>query len=853
MSLRFTAITRMIPTVCATIGNLWICTDGGGLNRFVPETQDFIHYTSEPGNPRSLLVPALLSLYEDRSGALWITTQSGISKWDRYAQKFEIVQYNPNNPHSISSNKIRGMIEDRQGNVWVATADNGFSRFDPATGQFTHYPPNPDAPNGLRHANVYALYEDREGILWLGSWGGGLSRFDPAAGRFTHYAHDPEDPRSVGHNIITSFAEDTGGALWMSTYNGLDRFDRTTETFTHYRFAEEQLNNSNDNRILTIHLDRSGMVWIGTLNSGLAQFDPATEKFIRHYRHDARDPHSLSHNSVPIIHEDAEGTLWIATVEGLNKLDRTTGTFRHYTEQDGLPNNYISNLLEDAQGHLWLGQERNLTRFDPHTESFRTYKAGAEGMTFFSPARLRRRNGELWFGGNAGFIRFFPERVTDNPSLPPVVLTDFRLFHEPVPIGGDSPLQQHINAAEEIRLRYDQSVFTLTFAALSYTAPEHNQYAYLMEGVDRDWVTVGSQHRFATYTKLPPGRYTFRVKASNNDGQWNHQGAAIAITVLPPWWQTWWFRILIAVLLVSAIAGGYTWRVQSLKARSRQLEQQVSERTRELRISKEKADIANHAKSRFLANMSHELRTPLNGILGYAQILKREPALTPRQQDGLNMIEHSGNHLVMLINDILDLAKVESGTIELYEIDFHLLPLLNSIKDLLRVRAERKGIIFETIFDDTLPTRVHGDERRLRQVLLNLLGNAVKFTESGGTVSFRVSEKSDLSNPSSIRFEITDTGAGISPEHLDTIFEPFRQSGNAAQQAKGTGLGLAISRNLVELMGGVIQVRSQPGSGSAFWFELSLSEVAGQAEPSPPAPTTDRGDQRHAAHDSGGG
>ncbi|MCP4342770.1 MAG: response regulator, partial [Desulfobulbaceae bacterium] len=365
------------------------------------------------------------------------------------------------------------------------------------------------------------------------------------------------------------------------------------------------------------------------------------------------------------------------------------------------------------------------------------------------------------------------------------------------------------------------------------------RYRYTMEGFEEDWTEVDSTRRFATYTNLVPGEYVFRVIGSNNDGLWNEEGAAIKITVTPPWWETTWFRGLILALVVGLVYGGFRWRVSAIESQKHQLEIQVTERTRELSVktkeltesntqlntAKETAETANQAKSIFLANMSHELRTPLNGVLGYVQILKRDLSTTPKQQHGLNVIEQSGHHLLALINDVLDLAKVEAGKIDLYQTDFHVPSLLIGVGEIIKIRAERKVISFHLESADDLPKRVFGDERRLRQVLLNVLGNAVKFTDKG-SVTLQVKSKKSIvksgEQQCKLHFSIQDTGMGISPEHLEIIFKSFEQVGDQKQQSKGTGLGLAVSRKLVELMGGQLCVSSQLDVGTQFWFELAL-------------------------------
>jgi signal transduction histidine kinase/ligand-binding sensor domain-containing protein len=566
-------------------GALWIGTNSGGLNRFDPETGQFIRYQHDPADPHSLSNDNVWTIYEDRAGLLWIGTWGGgLNKYDRKTERFRLYQHDPGDSYSLSDNIVFSIYEDRAGLLWVGSSSGGLNKFDRETGQFVYYQHDSANPHSLSHNNVLVVYEDRVGTLWAGTWGGGLNRFDPGTEQFIRYQHDPDNPHSLSDNAVTSVYEDRAGRLWVGTYGGgLNKFDRETEQFVHYQHDPDAPYSLSHNTILSIYEDLAGQIWVGTWGGGLNRFDPGTEQFIR-YQHDPSDPYSLSDDTVPSIYEDRAGTLWVGTYGGgLNKFDRGKETFTHYREKDGLPNDGIYGILEDEQGNLWLSTNKGLSKFNPGSENFKNYdvRDGLQGNEFNAGAYHKSKSGEMFFGGVNGFNTFYPEDIKDNPHIPPITLTDFQLFNKPVGIGGDSPLQKAIGETEALTLSYRDYVFSFGFAALDYTAPEKNQYAYMMEGFDKEWVYVDAARRFAPYANLPAGEYTFRVRGANNDGVWNENGAAIKITVTAPFWQTWWFMGLMAVLVVGAVIGAFQLRLRAVEAQRRRLsEVEEAERRR---------------------------------------------------------------------------------------------------------------------------------------------------------------------------------------------------------------------------------------------------------------------------------
>ncbi len=568
---------------------LWIGTEEG-LNYFSLEKETFVSYRPERGNGYSLTDFLVRSLWLDRAGGLWVGTFShGISKLDPWAAKFGLYFHNTDDPKSLGSNLVNGMAEDRSGHIWIGTADAGLDSFDPWTGHFQHYRHDPENPQSLGGPAAVVLLPEASGRLWVGTWGQGLDYLDPATGIFQHYRYDPADPHSLSQDMISALVADRAGNLWIGTWGGgLNYFDRAGGTFTRYQFDKNDPASLGDNRVSALYMDSKENLWVGVSGLGLEKFDPETGGFV-HYRHDPYNPASIAPASVFIIMEDSRHALWLGTSTDLERFDPVQEAFTHYTMKDGFPSDYFYGILEDNQGRLWLSSNGGLSCFDPRTGEVDNYDVGdgLQGKGFRQLAFLKARNGELYFGGSQGFNRFHPERIQNNPYAPPIVLTDFKVFNQSVAVGSDSPLQERVTFASQIQLKYDQSVFSLDFASLDYTEPEKNLYAYRLEGVDKDWVYVDSQRRFATYTNLAPGTYTFYVKGSNSDGVWNGTGTSLQVVILPPWWMEWWFQGILLLGLVGVMGGGIHWHFYGMRKWRERVDQEIARRTADVRASEQ--------------------------------------------------------------------------------------------------------------------------------------------------------------------------------------------------------------------------------------------------------------------------
>ncbi len=556
-------------------GALWVGTINGGLNRLDKKTGIFTHCRHECNDPESLSLDDISCLYKDHSDILWIGTYGkGVNKFDRQ-NNFKHYQEKSDNLHSLSSNFIYSIYEDLDGVLWIATGDRGLNKLDRKTGYITHYRHIPGKPNSLGTDRLRYIYEDGAGTLWIGSFEAGLEKFNRETETFTHYRRVPNDPSSLSHDSVYSIHEDSSGILWVGTFGGgLNKFNPATETFTRFQRIDNDPDSLNSNLIDVIYEAPSepGILLIGTRDRGINRFDTSRGTFT-HWTAAPDDPYSLSSDKIDCIYEDSAGTLWVATYGGgLNKAIYRQGErvrFVHYTEKHGLSNDSVYGILEDSSGNLWMSTNRGISKFDPIKETFKSYDArdGLQANEFNAGAYYKSRNGEMFFGGINGFNAFYPDEIKDNPHIPPIAVTGFRIANKPVGIGRDSPLKQFITYAERIVLPYDKNIISFEFAALDFTVPGKNRYAYKMEGLDEDWLYTDAGQRLATYTYLAPGEYVFRVKGSNNDGLWNEHGTSLQVVILPPFYLTWWFKAITILGLAAIIYALCKMRIKAVSIR----------------------------------------------------------------------------------------------------------------------------------------------------------------------------------------------------------------------------------------------------------------------------------------------
>jgi len=599
------------------IGDLWIGTNGGGLYILDRDTDIFTHFKYDAQDAKSVSYDEIYDIYMDSGGVMWLGTYGGgISKANRLTEQFSLIQNNPNDSNSLNHNIVWSIYEDGQNNLWVGTHGGGLNCYNRINNTWTHYRNRPGNSNSLSHDIVRIIHADRLGFLWLGTNGGGLNQFDPRSGRFVVYRHDPDLPGTLSHDEIRCIYEDRNGIFWIGTNGGgLNRFDRQSGKFASYVNRPDQSFSLSNNYVRVIHEDRDGMLWIGTQGGGLERFDPARERFT-HYRSRTADSTALSNDNVFCIHQDASGMLWLGTYGGgLDKFDRRTGIFEHFTKQDGLGDNSIYSILEDESGHLWMSTNNGITMFDPGEKTFINYTTedGLQSSEFNGGSAFKSKSGEMFFGGISGINSFFPENIKENEHIPPVVITAFYIFNQPVTL-----LQS--NQKNTLRLSYRDYYFSFEFAALDYTAPSKNRYAYKMEGLDKDWIYTDASKRYAGYSTLPPGRYTFRVKASNNDGHWNETGAMLKIMITPPIWRTWWFRLLLTLMTAGIIYYVLKRRIATARMKQKSLVERVHERTDAAQKLQAALDEVERLKNRLQAENVY-LKGEIKSVTNFENII----------------------------------------------------------------------------------------------------------------------------------------------------------------------------------------------------------------------------------------
>jgi signal transduction histidine kinase/ligand-binding sensor domain-containing protein len=871
-------------------GSLWIATFHHGINQLDLATGKFTHYQSDPADPNSLLYNTVRDICPDGNHLLFAVENGGISRLDPATGKFTNYLNNPQNPSSLADNSVWRLYRDHEGRLWVGTFAQGVCVWDQYLEKFARL------PISLPNRTVSAVYEDSRGRLWLGTEGGAVMK---DGDKISYFKNKAGNPHSLSANPVLSIREDARGNVWLGTWSGgINRYNETTRDFQRFSFPESDvignasynhvfaLGQTNDLQLLAgsyggvsllnaqgqmvpvpdpfsakfIHAflnDDQGNLWTGTLGglhywekptfdlpsanskaNGTPNSRPTVPKgnsalFVNQ----PTDPMSLSYNAVFCLLQDRKKRIWAGSGQGLNQV-LGQGRFRRFTTEDGLPSNQIMGLAEDQRGRLWITTNQGLAQLDPDRRVFRQYSEsdGLLSRQFRANAICLTKSGEIIVGSTQGANIFHPDSLRNNPYPPRVLFTELRVLNKPVVMGApDSILRQPMPLAKEVRLPHAQSaVFAIDFVGLNFTRSEYNQYAYRLEPFEKDWNYVGTQ-RSATYTNLPPGTYTFRAKASNNDGLWNEQGATLTVVILAPWWATWWFRALVLALVAGATFAAYRLRTAYLRSQNRQLEESVVRRTRELEslneeLKQQKEELmqqnefilhqasqlqaANYRKDKLFSIIAHDLRTPLSSLQSILNMLKHGGLSQAEFQQIADELSQDTSQVSELLNNLLFWAKSQMQGAHLAPAQIDLHQLANRQLALFAGQARDKELAITNLIAPGITA--WADEHMIDLVLRNLVANAIKFSYLKDYIKLEAVPHAN----GMVTVTVSDTGMGIRPEDLPRLFDQHAFSTEGTAKEKGTGLGLLLCKDFVEKNGGQIWAESSLGKGSRFSFTL---------------------------------
>ncbi len=800
--------------------DIWIGTFGGGINFYSYRNKKFHAIIGGIDNQPSIKNNLVNAIWEEEK-YLWIGTEGGLDRYNKTNKTSRHFHYESQNSSSLGANPVYSILKDSRGNLWIGTWGQGLNLYNYNTESFKRF--LPDGKLGsLSCGNVFSIYEDSRGNLWIGTIGGGLNRYDYKTGKFKQYLHITNNTKSLYNDDIDNIKETKDGRLFISSYTSLEKYNYNTDDFTHYPI-------------------------------------------------NVKDTSSFNSSFIISIYEDSHKNIWIATNKGLVLFDDTQKFYSNYTSSQGLSDDIIQGISEDDHGNLWLGTNNGLSEFlhgtdHPNPPVFVNYTDldGLSGNEFKRRSVFKSITGILYFGTSHGYTYFHPDSISLNKIPPSVVLSDMQLLQS-LPNGSITfkSVSNNINAIDKVDLSYSNSDFVIKYAALNYLNPGENKYKYKLNGYDKEWI-IADNLRVATYKHLYPGNYTFMVLGSNNDRIWNVKPKILQISIHPPWWGTWIVRILFALLFLITLIGFYRVRFSLLNRQKKKLEIKVKERTKELletntlleeiqeeiiqqnnelyqhrnnleqliekrtselEVAKEKAEESDRLKTAFLHNMSHEIRTPLNAIMGFAGLLSENFDNKDILKNFTSVIIQSGNELLELVNDLLEIARIESGQLSVHLGECNLNELFSELETIIneyRVRIKKCDIAFELNLNcRILEKPIFIDHLKLKQILINLITNAFKFTHSG-----KVEVSCNLEENNVLLFSVSDTGIGISAENQSEIFERFTQADPGSTRLYGgTGLGLSIVKGILDVVGGKIWVNSEPGKGSTFHFTFPYQLV----------------------------
>ncbi len=801
-------------------------------------------YNYSPKSSNSLSKDVIKSLYKDKTGVLWIGTNGGgLNKYDPTRKQFKHIRKTLEE-NSLSYDKIRSFYEDSNGCLWIGTEGGGLNMLakDNDDGSYSNFQSFGFTPMSFALEEI--SFNDKKMLLIGGENASGLNMLDISN---PHEINKSKlsPVRSVSRSVF-SLLKDSDDNLWIGTYNGgVHRWIKKEGT-SEYQKDNIKHNTNNASSISNdiirdIFEDSYGNIWFAT-GDGLCKL--STEEKVKKtprfeiYKNNPNDVNSLSHNYSLAIYQSENGDLWVGTFGGgLNKFvpgkEGSKGNFIRFSEKDGLPNNVIKGILEDDNNNLWLSTNKGLSKFNIEHEKIQNYDTGdgLQSNEFQELACIKRKSGEMLFGGINGFNAFYPKDISENGFRAETVVTNFSIFNKKVEIGksfkGRVILEKNINKIEEIKLKHNENSFSFEFSSLHFAAPDKNNFAYMLEGFDENWVYTTSDKRFANYTNLEPGDYKLKVKASNNDGLWDESPSEILITVIPPIWKTN-FAYFIYLLMAGGILLLF-WRYTFIRTTEKhQLELE--------HLEKEQSEEMQRIKLEFFTNISHEFRTPLTLIKGPLEYLQKKGTQLDQQkvQEQYTLMHKNTNYLMRLVNQLLDFRKINQGKMRLVVRNSNIVEFIKEIAEPFQFLALKKSIDFRITSTNNILMSWF-DHDALEKIMNNILSNAFKFTPNDGLISIIVSVNNNLPSPDflkktrkhieCIEIQIIDNGPGIKKNKINNIFERFYIEKNESKSNReGVGIGLSFTKNLIELHQGRIEVTSEEGLGTTFNIKLPIDK-----------------------------
>ena len=829
---------------------LWIGTKTGGLNIMDLEDYSIKVYTHDPNNPNSIPSNFIRDILRDRDGTIWLATDQGLARFNEKNETFYTYKNNTDKD-SICDDNIINLYQDRSGVMWVGTF-NGISKFS-INKDFKVYRNDPTDPNSLSNSSVCGIYEDDEGMVWVGTFNSGINKINKENDIVTRYYNDVNNDNSLSSNRIKDITG-IGNEIWIATDNGLNKYDKSTDKFTVYKKSDDKNSIVND-EIRVLYIDKDGVLWIGTRggictfdrkskftsyndileqngiyektvssiyqdnegimwfglgnDGGLVKYNKETGE-VKNYLANDEEVNSLSFNNIRSIAEDSKGNIWIGTQDGLNKFNKETEEFKVYTYSEGLSNDFIYGVIVDNKDNIWVSTNYGVSMYDQDNDKFiRYYESdGLATNEYNGFSYHKNKEGNIYFGGVNGLTEFDPLDIQNKMETSDIIIDSIKT-------SGGIELELKNN----IVLEYDSRELYVKFFVPEYKSINQMQYAYKLEGMDSDWIFAGNEN-YARYASLSPGKYKMLISGRNYNGIWSDI-SEINIKVKNSIWKTP-LAYAIYIIIIASIIYIYYNQVKILDALVTQRTQELNNNLEEnKRLYKRLIELEKH-KNNYFVNLSHELRTPLNVILSIEQLLtsfnKAEIQISKeKMSEYMNTLKGNSKRLLNLINNIIDTSKIDSGFYRLNKEEVNIVTLVEDTALSMVNLAEVNGlkIIIDPEIEEVF---IECDKLDIERCIINLIGNAIKFTSEGGTITISISELHKK-----VRISVKDTGVGIDEKYHNAIFDRFGQVySESSEEFGGSGLGLTLTRNLINLHGGEISVVSEKGKGSEFIIILPI-------------------------------